>query len=127
MAKPLTTFGDARLAVLTLLRGELPTFTYGTRLPRTVTDPFVLVARDFSRTRYPVDERVTVRITVYSKDAAVGEQIAQLCRAHILSTPGTAMIRATGALTGPFDAADPDTGAALTSFTVAVHTRPVEV
>ena len=127
MAKPLTTFTDARLGVLTLLRAKLPAYTYGTKLPRTVTNPFVLVARDFSRTRYPADERVTVRVTVYATDPAVGEQIAQLCRAHLLSTAGTALIRATGALTGPFDAADPDTGAALTSFTVAVHTRPVEV
>jgi len=127
VAKPLTTFTDPRLGVLTLLRDELPTYDFGTKLPRTVTDPFVLIARDFSRTRYPVDERVTIRVTVYATDSADAEALAQLCRAHLLSTKGTALIRATGALTGPLDAVDPDTGAALASFTVAVHTRPVEV
>lgn len=127
MTKPLTTFTDARLGTLTILRDNLPAYTYGTKLPRTVTDPFVLIARDFSRTRYPVDERVTIRVTVYAADSAASEQVAQLCRAYLLSTPGTALIRATGSLTGPLDAVDPDTGAAMTSFTVAVHTRPVEV
>jgi len=127
MSKPLTTFTDPRLGIIVLLRDKIPGIAAGTKLPRTVSNHYVLVAGDFTSTRYPVDERVTVRVTVYHTDEASAEAMAQLCRAHILSTKGTTLIRATGALTGPLHTVDPDTGAALASFTVAVHTRPVEV
>lgn len=127
MAKPATVFTDPREAVLTLVRDQIVDVDAGAVIPDTIPHPFVLVAHDATATRYPVDETATIRVTVFDATGYAAVGTAQTVRAAILSTKGTAGIRATRALTGPVPVVDPETGQQMATFTVAVHTRPSAV
>lgn len=132
MSAPLTTFTDAQLAVCDLLRPALVASSasyaagaaVGTKLG--TTRPFVLVRQDAAFPRYPVDERVTVRVACWHSSEFKALALVRLCMAYLGSTSGTVGgIRATRPLTGPVPTTDPDTGEPLAYATCAVHTWPV--
>lgn len=131
MADPFTTFTDATLGVIELLRAQLPAHGYAGGNPVTIgatttgARPHVMVRRDGSDGRYPGQERVTTRITCWDDTEAQAVQLAQVCRAILLSTDGTDKIRSTSPLTGPVPTADPDTAEHLATLTLYVQTRPL--
>lgn len=132
MSDPKTIFTDAQLGVIELLAAQLPTANGGAYAAATIHDstddhvPHVMVRQDETpENRYPAAERCVVRVTTWASSEFQAKLLGQHCRAIILSTAGTNLIRATSPLSGPVPGLDPDTREPLASFTVSVQTRPL--
>lgn len=129
MAKPSVTFADPRVAVLSVLSTVT---NKGVKLPdqmalptNPTADPYVLIAHDATFPRYPVDENVTIRVTVFDGSSeSFALAYAQTVRALLLSTR-TVKWRSIHALTGPTPSTDRVTGFHMASFTVSIHMAPV--
>lgn len=135
--KPALIFPDAMLAVIEALKIKLDlvsseyvtAYTIGTRVPGDKSLdkadlPYILIRLDGSTLNRVADEEATVRIAVWHVSEAKGLQLAQVCRALLLSYEGDSKIRAVQSLTGIIPSSDPESGDPLSSFTVAVHLRP---
>ncbi|MGI5493821.1 hypothetical protein [Microtetraspora malaysiensis] len=134
--KPLVVFGDAREAAIDVLRegltdrsepyaqgvsfGRRPPVDRSPERPRL---PFVLVTLDADVPQYPVNARVTARITVWHRTSEDAYDLAQLSQGLLCVHSGP-VIRNVRPLTGPIPAADPLTGTDLATFTVAANVRP---
>jgi hypothetical protein len=136
--KPAIIFPDAMLAVIEALKLKLETvsaehvttYTIGTRVPGDKsldksTLPYILVRLDGSSLSRVVDETATIRIAVWHSSESKGLALAGVLRALLLSYEGDSKIRAIQSLTGTVPASDPESGEPLSSFTVAVHLRPI--
>lgn len=134
MTAPLTTFPDARIETLAVLRALLPahapTATAGTKTPEQLGDrypgaPYLMVSLDAASTTYPVVERATVRVAVWGESDASGLALAQLARGLLVSYRGGSGVRSFSTLVGPTPTDDPDSGSPLSYFTVEARLRPV--
>lgn len=85
--------------------------------------PYVLVRKDADFTRYPVNARCTLRVTVWHQDPDQAHDLAQLCQGLLLVHNGT-ILRSVRSATGPLPATDPDSGIDLSTFTVTANVRP---
>lgn len=127
---PRVTFPDPLLALLTILRAEVPDATFGTRLPEDFDHltrpglPYVLIRADATFTRYPIVETATVRVTVWHTTAAAAAALAQRVRAVLLSYPGGPDVRSVAQVSGPVPTIDPEGGTPLSTFSVAARLRP---
>lgn len=129
MTAPAVVFPDPMLSVLDVVRPAHATVTFGTKIPSnfdpsTAPSPYCLIRPDFTTTTYPVVENVTIRVSVWATSEASGLALAQRIRATLLTYAGGASIRSIRALTGPLPTLDPDSGAPMSTFTVAVRLRP---
>lgn len=136
--KPAIIFPDAMLAVIEALKLKLDlvsneyvtNYTIGTRVPGDKsldksTLPYILVRLDGSTLSRVVDETATVRVAVWHISESKGLALAGVLRALLLSYEGDSKIRAIQSLTGIIPSSDPESGDPLSSFTVAVHLRPL--
>lgn len=137
MAKPLVVFGDAQAAAAQLLRAALAGrgeayaagVEVGDRLPEDRSYdvdrlPYVLV-RDDAATgeQWPVNQRSTLRVTVWHHTSDDAHDLAQLCLGLLLVHSGD-VLRSVRYGTGVLRGADPDSDVDLASFTVLANVRP---
>lgn len=130
MPKPLTVFTDVVAGSITLLKTGLAAHGYPAATvsgDRAGTRPHVMVRQDGAAGQYPVQERCVIRVVAFASSQPEALRVAKLCKALLLSTDGTASIRATAPLNGPAPAVDPDTDEPLADFTCYVQGRPVAV
>lgn len=109
---------------------HVTTYTIGTRIPGDksldkASLPYILIRLDGSTLDRVVDETATIRVAVWHTSEAKGLALCQVLRALLLSYEGDSKIRAVQSLTGTIPASDPESGDPLSSFTVAVHLRPI--
>lgn len=133
MPKPKVEFTDTVKGCIDLLTANLPAALTARGLSAaglTVsgdtagTRPHVMVRQDGSLGQYPVQERNSTRVVVFATSQPLALRIAKLCKAVLLSTDGTALVRATAPLNGPAPAVDPDTDEPLADFTLYVQGWP---
>jgi hypothetical protein len=135
MLKPIITFPDPQLAVRNLLRTLLAGRTELEALGATVSTeglpgddearplPYIQVRSDGKYRDSRQDGRATVRVLVYHRDEGLGEALAALCEALLLSAY-SAEIRGSTSVTGPIPAGDPETGLPLSFFTITARLQP---
>lgn len=132
---PLVLFGDAAAATVAALSaaltGRSEPYAAGTAVATRVPDgrrrdgaPLVQVAIDSNAVQYPVNARLTVRVTIWHRDPGRAHDLAQLCQA-LLAVHHGLVLRQLVPLTGPLDATDPASGADLSSFTMRADVRPI--
>lgn len=139
MTKPLVVFPDAAAAGAAVLRSALAgrpedyatEVTVGTRVPGNRSPeaphlPFVQVSKDTDIPQWPVNTRVTLRITVWHTSADKAHDLAQLAQGLLLVHCGS-VLRSVRAATGPLPAIDPDSGVEMSTFTVLANLRPTLV
>lgn len=133
----LTVFGDAAPAAVTVLVTGLAArpeacaagVTVGTRVPDSRSPenpdlPLVLVAKDGDLPHPSMgNTRVTLRVTVWHKDADQAHDLAQLCQALLVTHNGP-IIRSVRPGTGPLPALDIPSGVDLSTITVLANVRP---
>lgn len=133
-------FPDAMLAVIDVLRDKLDHvdqdvvsgYSIGTKIPQDKTIdapslPYIMVRLDGSSLDKRLDEEATIRVAVWHKTEAQGLALAQVARAVLLSYEGGPAIRVINPLSGAIPSSDPESGAPLSSFTVAVKLRPTNL
>jgi hypothetical protein len=128
-------FPDAQLAVRNLLRSLLATRTETYASGATVSTkeiagadgtyslPYVQVASDGKFRNSRLDGRATVRVLVYHRDVGLGESLASLCEALLLSA-SNAEIRGSSSVTGPIPTDDPENGLPFSYFTITARLHP---
>lgn len=133
--KPAITFPDAQRAVRDLLRSLLAGRTEASALGATVSTrgltggdenyplPYIQVRSDGKFRDARLDGRATVRVLVYHRDEGLGEDLAALCEALLLSA-SSAEIRGSTSVTGPIPTGDPETGLPLSFFTITARLQP---
>ena len=129
MTKIVVRFPDPMRAVLDILRATLPAVTFGTVQPEEMASsplPYVMVRLDGSF-RSVVTKSATVRISAWASTESAALDLAESIESELLGYRGGAKVRSIAPLTGAFPTFDPDYGAALASFTVAVRLRPLQV
>jgi hypothetical protein len=84
----------------------------------------VSVEADASTDLYPVTDRVTIRVTVWSDSRTEAKRVCNLARTHLLTHPGDGSIRAVHRGTGVTAGTDPDNRAPLATCTVRASLRP---
>lgn len=138
--KPLVVFGDAAPAGADALRATLAgrtelsvqgvtvgTRVPGARSPETPHLPYVMVAKDSDQPHSSMaNTKVTLRVTVWHKDADNAHDLAQLCQGLLIIHSGP-VIRGVRPGTGPLRAVDDTSGVDLSTFTVLANIRPVLV
>lgn len=135
MTSPRVVFSDPLVVVPVILRNELPalwgaTVKVGTLDPeaRKSTNqglPYVRVFNDAQVGRYPVTQNAALRVAVYAKNEADSLRLAQLCKAILLSFPGSAVVRSFASTSGPNPATDPDSGAPFAFFPATARLCPL--
>lgn len=125
-------FPDPQRAVRDLLRALLASRTESYATGATVSVkppaetqalPFIQVRSDGRFRDSRLDGRASVRVIVWHKDEGLGEELAGLCEALLLSST-SADIRGCSSLTGPIPTGDPDTGAPMSYFTITARLTP---
>lgn len=141
----LTVFGDAQSAGAAVLSAALSgrpepcaagaavgTLVPGDRSPETPHLPYVLVRKDTDLPHPSMgNSRVTLRVTVWHKDADQAHDLAMLCQALLLAHYGP-VIRSVRPATGPIAAVDSvadraGSGTDLSTFTVLANIRPTNL
>lgn len=132
---PPIAFPDAQLAVRDLLRALLASRTESYAQGATVSTrgltgddasrqlPYVQVRSDGKFRDSRLDGRATVRVLVYHRDEGLGESLAALCEALLLSA-SSADVRGSSSVTGPIPTGDPETGLPLSFFTITARLQP---
>lgn len=128
-------FPDAQLAVRDLLRTLLASRTEPYARGAVVSTkgltgddasrrlPYIQVRSDGKFRDSRLDGRATVRVLVYHRDEGLGEALAALCEALLLSA-SSADVRGSTSVTGPIPTGDPETGLPLSFFTITARLRP---
>jgi hypothetical protein len=128
-------FPDPQLAVRDLLRAICASRTEPYATGATVSTkppaenqalPYVQVRSDGRFRDARLNGRASVRVLVWHKDEGLGEELAGLLEALLLSS-ASADIRGFSPLTGPIPTGDPDTGAPLSYFTLTARLRPRQI
>lgn len=140
--KTLTVFGDAQAGGADVLRTALAArgeayvqaVTVGTRVPTDRSPevphlPYVMVRKDSDSPHSSMaNSRVTLRVTIWHKDADQAHDLAMLCQGLLLVHSGP-VIRGCRPATGPIPATDNGfqasaSGIDLSTFTVIANVRP---
>ncbi|MEV0267720.1 hypothetical protein AB0H43_03010 [Hamadaea sp. NPDC050747] len=127
----MTTFPDARLAALTVLRDLAPTeATYGTKdyddIPEAERPelPYVAVRVDLTTVRYPITAQAALRILVWDVSEYAAEQRAWRLHAVLLDYRGGPDMGKPSPELGPQADTDDETGRPFAVFTVSARLRP---
>ncbi|WP_050053385.1 hypothetical protein [Pseudarthrobacter siccitolerans] len=129
------TFPDPQLATRNLLRNLLANRTEPVAAGATVSTkppaehqalPYVQVRSDGKFRDARLNGRASVRVVVWHKDEGLGEELASLCEALLLSS-ASPEIRGFSPLTGSIPTGDPDTGAPMSYFTLTARLSPRQI
>lgn len=124
-------FPNPRIVAAGILREALPdTVQVGTIDPaKRPADkqglPYVRLSIDSRTGFYPVTATAALRVQVWADTEIATEDLAEVCKAILLSYLGDANTRGFREGVGPLPTTDPDSGTPLAYFTAAMHLRPI--
>lgn len=128
-------FPDPILETLKILRAELPGYVETADVDcgsvqveeataSGVSLPYLMVALDDTRTRYPVSADARLRVTVWAAEDWRALEIGGVARA-ILRDSANSKVRSYGEpASGPNASSDPDSGQPLSTQTVTARLKP---